>query len=470
YLHGRERTISYAQMHIMMSRLAVRLAENPQFSERPFLGACLLDQERLLQLIWACLRSGICLAFIPVTRDVEHLRQLVRPLELGGMITDVPELRSESLQILLEDLFGPDTACGPPECPCQTDLQSDPNRPAFLFQTSGTTGEAKWVLVRYGQFSEAIHCLRGVGGLKHAVGQAVFLTPPLSHSYGLSALLEYTMVGSSIILPRGSSPLGPLADLADPEVARLVTAIEAVPNFYGEISRLLARLDLPRLRHIGLGGGALESKVIERFRKIYPNLSYSVRYGMTETPSVVTHKLFLPPYNDDWSSSGRVLPLYTLRIVDTSGRPLGPFRVGEIVIEGGPLALPYYGRHEVHDGTYATGDLGFLDDEGDLHVVGRKSAYLKIRGYRISQESIEAVLGLHEGVRACRVLMQGSCLIAEVERTDRPVSEKALVTFASERLPRYAVPQVVTFVQNIPRTSTGKIVRSPPPHPRDSGD
>jgi acyl-coenzyme A synthetase/AMP-(fatty) acid ligase len=136
-------------------------------------------------------------------------------------------------------------------------------------------------------------------------------------------------VGSTIALPRGFSPLGAVGDLREQSLAGHITAIEGVPYFYAQLSKLSGRIKLPKLRLMGYGGGALVPAVFEQLRAVYPVQTCSVRYGMTETPSVVSQKIFVGSDDEDWTSSGTVLPLYDLRIIDETGKPvkLGQFSV-----------------------------------------------------------------------------------------------------------------------------------------------
>ncbi|MEO1087340.1 MAG: fatty acid--CoA ligase family protein, partial [Acidobacteriota bacterium] len=184
------------------------------------------------------------------------------------------------------------------------------------------------------------------------------------------------------------------------------------------------------------------------------------RYGMTETPSIVSGMTFHPPYDDDWSSSGRVLPVWELRIVDGAGRPLSDGEEGEIQLRGPGLAWPYYGESETEDAFFATGDLGVLSD-GRLSISGRKSLFIKNGGYRISPEEVEAVLRRHDAVADVRVSMGRDGLTAEwVPRGDE-LPAQALREFAAERLPAYAVPKNLVKRAEIPRTASGKIRRGP---------
>jgi acyl-CoA synthetase (AMP-forming)/AMP-acid ligase II len=317
--------VSYSKAAARVTKLADYLCCNGRFSQKPVLAAIVEDAEYLVYLIWACLAAGICLAFLPKNRHLGQTRLLMNQVGADALVTDVPELQALSLHLPFDAL---DTAHSIGR---DFDLVA-PHIPAFIFQTSGTTGEAKWVAVSKSQFLAAIQSLWRAGGLNHAIDQVVYLTPPLSHSYGLSSLLEYTVVGSTIALPRGISPLGAIGDLRDPNLVGNLTAIEGVPYFYAQLSKLsgLRRgnpLWLPKLRHIGYGGGALVPAVFKQLQTVYPVQTCSVRYGMTETPSVVSQKIFVGD-DEDWTSSGTVLPLYDLRIVDETGRIALPGEIG----------------------------------------------------------------------------------------------------------------------------------------------
>jgi acyl-CoA synthetase (AMP-forming)/AMP-acid ligase II len=252
-------------------------------------------------------------------------------------------------------------------------------------------------------------------------------------------------MGSTIALPRGFSPLGAVGDLREPGLAGNIIAIEAVPYFYAQLSKLSGRIRLPKLRLMGYGGGALVPAVFERLRAVYPVQTCSVRYGMTETPSVVSQKIFVDSDDEDWTSSGTLLPLYALRIVDETGTIALPGQVGEICLKGDCLALPYLGEIDSTD-FFATGDLGYLDNHQELHVVGRKSVYLESRGFRVSPEYVESVAILHEGVYDCQALNYNGNLWLNVVPNVSALSTSQLLSFLSEWLPGYAVPEKVRFV------------------------
>jgi len=429
----------------------------PQIAETTVLAAMFNDPYELHRLVWASRAAGCCLAFLPMISDPDQVRALMRQVEAGHLFTDVPAL------------LGQDFAFSVAEIGCADKLAAADGSvvgPAFLLQTSGTTGIGKWVAVQDRQFMTMLEAMQETGALRHAEDQVAFLTPPLSHSYGLSTLLEYVHAESAVVFPRGTSPLGPAGELRQRELAERITAIEGVPYFYDQLSRLLRRLRLPALRHVGFGGGQLAGEALTRLRQTFPGLTYSVRYGMTETPSVVSGMVFRPPYEDDWSSSGAVLPVWELRIVDEVGRLLPDGQEGEIQLRGPCLAWPYYGEPKIEGAFFATGDTGSL--QGDqLSIRGRKSLFIKHGGYRFSPEDVETVIRRFEGVSDVRVYMDDlgkmsdGVLTAELVSEDEELPRQALRTFAADRLPAYAVPQRLLRVAKIPRTDSGKIKRGP---------
>lgn len=377
----------------------------------------------------------------------------------GMLLTDMSHMCREGWAVSLKEALGPLTenaAVRKREETLEVPVSAES---VFMFQTSGTEGEPKWVRCHHWQCFEIVECMWREGALQHACEQTVYLTPPLFHSYGLSSLLEYTRSGSTIVLPSGSSTLGPIGELGEREVGERITAIEGVPHLYVQFSKLAGRISLPQLRHLGFGGGALDLDAVKQIRNHYPDITYSVRYGLTETPSVVSHKLFRPPYDTDWQSSGRVMPVYRIDIVDAFGNILGPGQEGEIVVSGRCVASYSDTMRNSSENVLRTGDIGYLTHEGELVVVGRRSAFLKYRGFRLSPEHIETVIRSFPGVNDCRVSVRESSLVAEVVSCDCPMKKHELLNYLLKRLPNYAIPEDVMAVERIPRTASGKIKR-----------
>lgn len=457
YYVGPRGRVSFRQMDAIARQMAQQLCRQMSGTNQSVLAVSLNNpHEPLLYLTWACLAANICLVFLPPVRDPASLHTLMRQIKAERLVTDIPELQSQPWSLPYENVGRFDKS--PEQSSYQVAAAVPPAAPAFIFQTSGTTGAAKWVQVTHQQCFRAIACMQQVGSLDHAREQIAFITSPLSHSYGLSSLLEYTAVGSAVVLPGGNSPLGAMGELTNPAVAEIVTAIEGVPHFYTQMIRLLGRIKLPALRHVGFGGGRVNPATIGQLQQVYPALTYSVRYGMTETPSVISHKLFAPPYPEAWDASGKVLPIYQIRLVDPEGRVVEPGQPGEIQIKGECLAWPYYGE-TASDEFFATGDVGYFNADQELCIVGRQSAFLKVRDYRLSPETLEAIISAFDGVLDCRVSGVESGLSAELVPAAETFSIPALRQFLTTKLPAYAIPDTINLVSTIPRTLSGKIKR-----------
>ncbi|GMQ86815.1 MAG: hypothetical protein BMS9Abin08_0013 [Gammaproteobacteria bacterium] len=456
YLCGQFGQVSYGYTLKLVRQLGQLLALSRRIAGKRSVGISTETPEYVAYTVWATIFADISIVFLPLCRNPDVMRRAMKEVSVEVLVTDEPVLLQEPWCLDLKDMLRRvlsgssqlgTSAKALPTSSCESDA-------GFIFQTSGTAGEPKWVQCEYRKFFNVIDCMLHSGILDHARGQSVFLTPPLYHSYGLSAFLEYTSTGSTIIFPQGKSPLGPVGDLGDPGLRDAVTAIEGVPYFYSQLSKLADRFKMPALNHFGLGGGRLDNIAFARLREAYPASTVSMRYGMTETPSVVSHKLFRPPFREDWRSSGHVLPVYNVRIVDGTGRVMDRNQEGEIMVSGDCVGT-YLGQSGSH---LLTGDTGYITDSNELVINGRKSIFIKNRGFRVSPEWVESVITSFNGIKDCRVLMIDSRLVAEVVYDDS-ISHRDILAFMSTRLPGYATADEVVRVESVPRTPSGKVKR-----------
>ena len=396
--------------------------------------------DRLPFLAVGSMLAGIDLVLLPAFPDAQELSQACGRLGCGSVLSDrEPDHGQECILPIVEALDAP-----PPFDP------PDGYAGSFTFLTSGTEGSPKFVTLEHWKFWEVIDAMQRTGALTHATDRTVFLTQPLFHSYGLCAFLEYLHAGATIVLPVSSNPLGPLGSLLRDPIAARVEAIEGVPFFWQQFARASEKLHLPALAHVGLGGGRAEASDLSAIVRRYPRVTVSVRYGLTETPSVATHKVHYPPHRGDWGSSGRPLPCFTVEIRNTDGSIVLPAEEGEIFVLS----------QLVHDmsGVLATGDLGRIDHNGELFVTGRRSAFLKRRGYRLSPEVIESAARRVPGVEDCRAVNNGEEVLLEVVCRDTLVGND-LIRQLRVLLPSYATPDRVRKVDRVPRTPSGKIKR-----------
>ena len=449
YLYSNYGELSYRQVDEIIHTYADLLdLEMKNVTDR-IVASSYSSPEKMFFLIWACVLSDTSLLLLPPLKDTHHVEKKLLEAKAVFLISDVEELKPVSKCIDFEEII--------------KDAKKETGRKAkrkkedngsFIFYTSGTTGVPKLVKVEYSQFDQAIDCLFRNKFMEYTKNKTVYIVPPLFHSYGLSSMLEYTRAGSSIKLPKEISHLGPIKELVNKNSGEKITAIEGVPYFYDNMSLVLKKLHLPNLKHIGFGGDAVKQEIVEKLSNNYDGVTFSIRYGLTETPSIVSIKVLKAPYENP-KCSGRLLPIYTVDIRKENERD----KDGAIYIKGRCIGK-YLNDKKGNMEWFETGDYGYLEGNS-LYITGRKSAFLKIRGYRISPVIIETVIRSFENVNDCMVYSTNNQLMAKIVIEEKECfSMQGLVQMLHKKVPDYCIPEQIYFTEKIPRTLSGKIVRS----------
>jgi long-chain acyl-CoA synthetase len=305
----------------------------------------------------------------------------------------------------------------------------------------------------------------------------VLLPLPLFHIFGLAAgFLQVCWVGATVVLAEQLAP----AEIADTLVTRRVSALAGVPTMFRALLDLPAadlRAATAGVRLCTSAGAPLPPEWLAAFQTA-TGLAIVEGYGLTEAgPVVTTNPLGASPKP---GSVGRALPGIELRLVDADGRPVEPDDdpddiddpddgdTGLVAVRGPNLFSGYWpdgaGGPDA-DGWFRTADVGFLDADGDLHLVGRSSDVVIVNGFNVYPREVEQVLLSIEGVTEAAVVGQRDERAGEVVKavlvTDPAagVDEAGVRAFCVERLARFKVPAVITFVDALPRTPTGKIAR-----------
>ncbi|MCT1525058.1 AMP-binding protein [Sphingobacterium hotanense] len=256
-------------------------------------------------------------------------------------------------------------------------------RSAYIyFFSSGTTGKSKLIKTSYFQMLKAIECITFNDIMPYSYRQKVLISIPLFHSYGISAVVEYTQGGSSIILPKQRDSISPLQILLDKTISATITAIEGVPYFYKQLAIILERVELPKIRHIGFGGDTVPPELLHILYKEIGNSSFSIRYGVTEIPSVISLNFFESLSISDTTTLGRVLPIYNVLIKDEKGNSGSRNMFGELIID---CSVAHHERCLI-----STNDI-VERTENSLIFRGR-TTFIKHRGYKINPVEIETFI------------------------------------------------------------------------------
>lgn len=237
----------------------------------------------------------------------------------------------------------------------------------------------------------------------------------------------------------------------------------------------LAKYDLSSLRHVATAGEAVNPQVFNEFKR-HTGLMMMEGFGQTETTLTVAN---LEGSTPKPGSMGKANPQYKIDLLTPEGKSCAPGQTGELVVdtrEGTPPGMfkGYYKDEEKtsgawHDGYYHTGDVAWRDEDGYFFFVGRIDDLIKSSGYRISPFEVESVLMEHDAVLECAVTgapdeVRGQVVKATIvltkQYTPSEALQKEIQTFVKERTAPYKYPRIIEFVEELPKTISGKIRRS----------
>jgi acyl-CoA synthetase (AMP-forming)/AMP-acid ligase II len=328
--------------------------------------------------------------------------------------------------------------------------------------TSGTTGSPRGA--SRSQPRTADPAVAILAKIPLRAGEPTLIASPIFHSWGMAHLGLGIMLASTLVLQRRFDAEQTLAAIE----RHSVTALAAVPVMLQQILELPAktrqRYDTSSLMIFTVSGSALPGELASRFMDEFGDILYNL-YGSTEvaTATIATPEdLRAAP-----GTAGRPPFGTTVRLLDDDGRDVQPGTPGRIFVANDMLFEGYTGggSKDVVDGMMATGDLGRFDDDGRLFVEGREDDMLVSGGENIFPEEIEQVLHQHRDVVDVAVVgipdeRWGQRLHAFVVKRPRSkLSEDGVRDHVRSRLARFKVPRSVTFVDELPRNATGKVVK-----------
>jgi acyl-CoA synthetase (AMP-forming)/AMP-acid ligase II len=334
---------------------------------------------------------------------------------------------------------------------------------AALMATSGSTGVPRFVMVSHGNLianTEAI-----IRSQQLASDDRAMLILPVSYCFGASLLHTHLYQGGGVVFDRRFMfPDKVLQAIAQWDC----TTFAGVPTVYNVLLRRsnLRRIAMPSLRRFLQAGGSLAPQKINEMRAVFPQAKFYVMYGQTEATARIS---CLEParWEEKPGSVGRPLDNLMVRIVDDEGNDLPAGQTGELLVAGPSICSGYLNDQEetrrvFSGGWLRTRDLARQDEEGHLWIEGRKGAFLKMRGTRVSFPEVETKVSAIPGVYEC-----------VARATDHPEAGEALVLFivpdqgakigieeVRRHLPAHWAIDSVRLVSELPKTSAGKIALS----------
>jgi long-chain acyl-CoA synthetase len=339
----------------------------------------------------------------------------------------------------------------------------------FLQYTGGTTGSSKGAALSHRNLVANTEQFKSFMPEAMRPGEEVVVTAiPLYHIFALMVnFITYFSVGAEnwlVANPRDMDGFVATLKAARP------TVFMGVNTLYVGLTQhpKLSEVDWSRLRLAGGGGAAIMRTVSDRWQAITGSFIRE-GYGLSETSPVLS---FNPAYIKEFTgTTGLPLPSTDIVLMDDSGRKVGVGEAGEICAKGPQVMQGYWEKPDANasaftaDGYFRTGDIGVFDDKGFLRIVDRKKDMIIVSGFNVYPNEVEEVATACTGVAEC------ACVGVTDEKTGEAVklfvvktpngtlSEEDVIAHCRAGMAAYKVPKVVRFVEALPKSTVGKILR-----------
>ncbi|KAJ4955813.1 hypothetical protein NE237_012596 [Protea cynaroides] len=344
---------------------------------------------------------------------------------------------------------------------------------AALMYSSGTTGKSKAVVCSHGNLI-AMSCLLSHVWEAQAHGEAckdVYMcVVPLFHMFGLSIFVCGVLaVRSTVVIVQKYSIEEMLVAVEEYKVTRL----PVVPPIIVQLVRLrngAKGVELGSLKEVICSGAPLGKDYMECFSKCYPHVRLSQCYGLTETNGPIT--LCDGVSGRLHVSIGRLIPCLEAKIVEVqTGKLLPPLKYGELCVRGPPIMQGYFKNQEAtsiainEEGWLHTGDLCFIDTCGLVYILDRIKELIKYKAYQVAPAELEEVLLSHPQIDDAAVIPYpdeeaGEIPMACVVRSEASkLKEIEIINYVTTKVAPYKRVRKVVFLESIPRSPSGKILR-----------
>lgn len=339
---------------------------------------------------------------------------------------------------------------------------------AFLQYTGGTTGRAKGAELTHGNLIANLTQIKAWLGMTLQEGKETVVTAlPMYHIFALTAncLTFMALGGKNLLIANPRDLPAFVEDLKN----HPVTVMTGVNTLYQGLLNEPQFLDLNfRNLRIALGGGAaIQSHVADSWHNV-TGKPISEAYGLTETsPAAAMNRLDAT----DWNGSiGLPLPSTEFSLRNDEGKEVGIGEEGELCIRGPQVMRGYWQQPEetkkvfTDDGFLKTGDIAMMDDEGYFRIVDRKKDMIIVSGFNVFPNEIEDVVTRLDSVLECACVgvpdkKSGEAVKLFVVKSNPDLDEEAIISHCRAELTGYKVPKQIEFIDELPKTAVGKVLR-----------
>lgn len=334
---------------------------------------------------------------------------------------------------------------------------------AVILYTSGTTGKPKGAMLTHKNlYSNA----KDVGTyLGITPDDRVIATLPMFHVFCLTVALNAPLMsgGTVLVVPKFSPET--IFKLTREQQA---TVFAGVPTMYNYLLQYPEgkSSDFESIRLCVSGGASMPVALLENFEKKF-NCQISEGYGLSEASPVTCFNPLDRPRKA--GSIGTSIIHVENKVVDENGEEVPVGEVGELIVRGPNVMKGYYKMPEetaatLKDGWLYTGDMARVDEDGYFYIVDRKKDLILVGGYNVYPREVEEVLYSHPKVAEAAVVGvpdpdTGEAVAAFVVSKDESLTEEELIAYCKEHLAKYKIPSSISFMEELPKNTTGKILR-----------
>jgi long-chain acyl-CoA synthetase len=341
-----------------------------------------------------------------------------------------------------------------------------PQDPAVIFYTAGATGAPKGVVFSHHNLATAVSaCWRNFAV---AIDDRFLAVIPLFHYFGQMLALHLPLaVGASAVLLAKFDPQAIIETI----VRERITYFVAAPSMFPALLRLAPEpAQLASLKCCLVSGAMMPARLRDEFEQRYAVPIYE-GYGLAEcNPLITAFSAWIPRSPEKACASGFSLKGMEVTILDANHQQTPDGKIGEIFVRGPWVMQGYLKQDQISKEAFwhdwlATGDLGMLDREGFLYLVDRKADVISKAGFPVYPSEIEAILSQHPKVEECAVIgvadrMHGEEVKAYIILRSGQISTKEeMVEFCKRHLAFYKCPRHVEFVDTLPHSVTGKVLK-----------
>ncbi|MFM9554152.1 MULTISPECIES: fatty acid--CoA ligase family protein [Streptomyces] len=340
--------------------------------------------------------------------------------------------------------------------------------PSDIIFTSGTTGRPKGAVITHAQTLRAYEVWSELAGLRQ--GDRYLIVNPFFHTFGYKAGVIACLMRGATMIPQ---PVFNVETAMANVAAERVSVLPGPPTLHQSLLDHPARddYDLSALRLVVTGAAVVPLRLVERLRAELRVDTVLTAYGLSEASGIVTMCRRGDEPSVIASTSGRAVPGTEVRVVDPLGSPLPAGAPGEVLVRGFNVMRGYFedpaetARAVTADGWLRTGDIGVLDEDGNLRITDRLKDMFIVGGFNAYPAEIEQLLGLHPDVADVAVVGVPDPRLGEVgrafvvRRPDSLVTADDLIAWSRREMANYKVPRSVTFVGELPRNASGKVVK-----------